>query len=127
MSRSVSLNELPGSYAVSRLDPSVPFPAWADGPGFVSITRSDAELSVVCLSDRVPDGVTTSAGWSCFAFAGPFAFDETGVVSSVIGPLSAAGIGIFVVSTFDGDHLLVRTQDVDEARRQLTGAGHRLE
>lgn len=122
--RRVRLTQLPGSYAVIRLGPADPIPAWADGAGFVSISRTAHELSVVCLAERVPHGATASGDWTCFRFEGPFAYDETGIVSSVIGPLSAAGIGVFVVSTFDGDHLLVKTADVAPTRCCLADAGH---
>jgi hypothetical protein len=42
----------------------------------------------------------------------------------VIRPLSENGIGIFVVSTFDGDHLLVSQADSERAVALLAGAGH---
>jgi hypothetical protein len=111
MAKDIQLQVLLGHYAVSRLDPRSAFPAWADGPGFVSICRSDDELSIVCLEDRVPAGLTSTCGWTAIKFVGPFAFDETGIVLSVVRPLSEGGLGIFIVSSFDGDHLLVRTAD----------------
>lgn len=126
MAAKVRLKRLPGSYAVCRLDAPSPLPTWADGDGFVSISRSDDELSIVCRAERAPDGVKQDAGWICYKFIGPFAFDETGIVSSVIGPLSDAGIGIFIVSTFDGDHMLIKEADVGRAEPVLTGAGHTL-
>ena len=103
-----------------------PIPAWADGEGFVSISRSDDELSIVCRAERIPSGVKQDTGWTCYKFIGPFAFDETGIVASVIGPLSDAGIGIFVVSTFDGDHMLIKQTDVTPAEAVLDAAGHTL-
>lgn len=123
---SVRLSRLPGSYAVSRLASSEPIPGWADGRGFVSISRSTDELSIVCQAERVPPGVRQDAGWTCYRFVGPFAFDETGIVSSVIGPLSDAGIGIFVVSTFDGDHMLLKQADIARAEAILHAYGHHL-
>lgn len=45
---------------------------------------------------------------------------------SVVRPLSEAGLGIFVVSTYDGDFLLLKVADLDRGRRLLTEAGHRL-
>jgi hypothetical protein len=122
----VRLARLTGRYAVSRLDPSEAFPGWADGSGFVSISRSAEELSIVCLADRVPAGIRRDAGWTCYRFVGPFAFDETGIVSSVVGPLSGAGIGIFVVSTFDGDHMLIKEADSTRAEAILAASGHIL-
>ncbi len=121
------LRLLPGDYAVARMDPDAALPGWADGPGFVSISRSDDELSVLCQSERVPPLIRHETGWACMKLVGPFAFDQTGVVLSVIRPLSEAGIGIFVVSTFDGDHLMVKRTDLDRARVLLSDAGHRIE
>ncbi len=122
----ITLRELPGSYAISRLERHLPIPNWADGEGFVSISRTDDELSVVCLQARVPGNIKVDGGWSCFKLQGPFAFDETGIVLSVIEPLSTNDIGVFVVSTFDGDHLLVKTAEIDQVRALLRGADHVL-
>jgi len=41
-------------------------------------------------------------------------------------PLSENGLGIFVVSSFDGDHLLVKATDGAAAIRLLREAGHTL-
>ena len=126
MAAEVRLKRLTGIYSVCRLDPSAPIPAWADGEGFVSISRSDDELSIVCRAERAPDEVKQDSGWACYKFVGPFAFDETGIVSSVIGPLSDASIGIFVVSTFDGDHILIKQVDIARAEPVLSASGHIL-
>ncbi|MDH6269870.1 hypothetical protein M2360_005302 [Rhizobium sp. SG_E_25_P2] len=121
---SVTLKLLDGDYVVSRLSPTAAIPAWADGEGFVSISRSDEELSILCRAERVPADIRQDGGWACLKLQGPFAFDETGVVLSVVAPLSNAGLGVFVVSTFDGDHLLVKRAAIDPAKAQLLAAGH---
>lgn len=118
------LKQLPGLYAISRLEAGHGIPDWADGPGFVSITRTEDELSITCPQERVPDLARQDRDW--VAFKGPFAFGETGIVLSVIRPLSENGLGIFVVSTFDGDHLLVKAADQAAAARLLGDAGHTL-
>lgn len=122
----IKLTELAGSYGIARLDPDAAFPVWADGDGFVSINRSEDELSVVCLAARIPANVKRDLGWACFKFQGPFAFDETGVLLSVIRPLSDNSIGIFAVSTFDTDYLLVKEVDAPGVRELLSAAGHEL-
>lgn len=123
----VRLKRLPGVYAVSRLACTAPVPQWADGQGFVSISRTDDELSIVCLEERVPAGTERSeGGWVCFKFQGPFAFDETGILSSVLRPLSEKGIGIFAVSTFDTDYLLIKAENVARGVELLALAGHVL-
>jgi uncharacterized protein len=121
------LKKLAGAYAVARLEANSHIPAWADGDGFVSIGRTEDELSIVCLQERIPTATRKDRNWTCFKFQGPFAFGETGIVLSVIKPLSENGIGIFVVSTFDGDHLLVKTEDAVTAELLLVANGHLVE
>lgn len=123
---SITLEQASGDYAVCRLDAHAAIPAWADGAGFVTISRSAHELSIVCLAERVPAGTVHEGGWTCLRFVGPFAFGATGIVLSVVRPLSEGKLGVFVVSTFDGDHLLVKTADLPEAIRLLGDAGHVL-
>ena len=123
---SLVLQELADDYAICRLDPGAAIPAWADGDGFVSISRTEDELSVVCLAARVPGEVRADASWVCFKLQGPFPFDATGIALSVIEPLASAAIGIFLVSTFDTDYLLVKQDNAERARDVLAHAGHRL-
>ena len=120
----IRLEELAGDYAVARLAAGSSIPPWADGPGFVSISRTQDELSIVCLSSRVPVGAQHESGWSCFKFVGPFAFNETGIAMSVIRPLSENGIAVFLVSTFDTDYLLIKMESRENAMAHLTEAGH---
>lgn len=126
MPRHLKLQVLPGHYAVSRLPADAAFPEWADGPGFVSISRSEDELSVVCQQARVPAEVQQSGDWACIRLIGPFPFEEAGIIAAVINPLASAGLGVFVVSTYDGDHLLLKQDDLDTANRLLRRQGHLL-
>lgn len=122
----ITLELAEGDYAVSRLAPDSAIPAWADGPGFMTISRSVHELSLLCKTERVPQGIVSEAGWACLRFVGPFAFGATGIVLAVVRPLSEGRIGVFVVSTYDGDHLLVKHVDLQRATNLLILAGHRL-
>ena len=124
MSPCLLLIELDGAYGIARLGPSEVVPDWANGSGFVSVSRSDEELSVVCRADRIPEDIRHDSGWSCFKFQGPFDFGETGIMLSVIKPLSEEGIGVFVVSTFDTDYLLVKAVSRVRVVELLAEAGH---
>jgi uncharacterized protein len=112
--------------AVSRLPPEAPVPEWATRGAFHAIVRTPAELSIVCASDSVPDGVRSEKGWRCFSLTGPIPFQETGVLSSIAAPLAEAGIGIFAISTFDTDYVLVPAPRLADAVRALESAGHRV-
>ena len=123
---SITLELSSHDYAVSRLDAAAPIPGWADGAGFVSISRSRHELSIVCEAARVPPGTVSEGGWTCLRFVGPFAFGATGIVLSVVRPLSLGGLGVFVLSTYDGDHILIKSAQMPAAVQLLQHAGHVL-
>ena len=123
----INLEQLEGVYAIAQLSHLDTIPDWVDGEGLVNISRTDDELSLVCLENRVPPHIKVDSGWICFKFLGPFAFDAAGVILTVIRPLSENGLGIFVVATFDGDILLLKSEDVEFAKTLLLEAGHTLE
>lgn len=101
-------------------------PIWADGPGFVSLTRTADELSIVCASDRVPAGVTAEPGWRALKLHGPFPLTQTGVLAAILAPLAAARVPIFALATFDTDYVLVPEARLDDALRALRSAGHEI-
>ena len=114
-------------YAVVRLDPDAPLPLWAQRGHFRSVTRSDTEMSIVCREEDVPVDASAERGWVCFQVAGPLDFSLTGVVASLVAPLSDAEIPLFVISTFETDYLLVREHDLQAAVDALTSAGHAVD
>jgi uncharacterized protein len=119
------LTVLPGSYAICRLSPDQDVPAWALAPAdFVSITRSRAELSVICPAGAVPTAIPSQAGWHCLRIDGATSLDEPGVLVSVVDPLAAAGLSVFAVASYDTDHLLIT--DLRAAVKALRAAGHRV-
>jgi hypothetical protein len=115
---------LPDTFAVSRLDPADPIPAWAFSGDFISITRGADELSIVCRADAVPAGVRSEKGWRALRVAGVLDFSLVGVLSSLTVPLAAAGLSVFVISTFDSDYVLVHEADLKIALQALSGSGH---
>lgn len=118
---------LPDLMAVCRLDQVAPIPPWASSGSVFSITRTADELSIVCQQDHVPGGVRCERGWRCLRVAGTMAFSMIGVVASLSTPLAEAGIGIFVISTFDTDYLLVKEGDFQNALVALRTAGHAIQ
>ena len=108
-----------------RFAPDAPLPAWVlhASTEFWSITRTPRELSVVCSEDDLPPSVDENVerDWRAFEVAGPLPFDLTGVVSGLTAPLAAAGIPVFVVSTYDTDYVLVKAVDFVNAHGILSG------
>lgn len=118
---------VPGRYAVAQLAADEPLPDWAGAPStFLSITRTPEELSIVCPEKLLPEAVRAERGWALLRLHGPFPFSEVGVLASFAAPLAAAGIGIFTVSTFDTDYLLVAAPQLGAACDVLLAEGHLL-
>lgn len=116
-----------GRYAVSQLGADADLPQWAvSALGFVSITRREGELSLVTVGSAVPDGVKSHGGWRLLELEGPFEFSLAGILLSVVRPLAEAGVGIFALSTFDTDAVLVQERDIEKALHSLSAAGHRI-
>jgi hypothetical protein len=55
---------------------------------------------------------------------GPFDFALTGILASVTGPLAEIGVGIFAISTFDTDYLLLKQKKLPQALEKLAAVGH---
>ena len=113
-----------GAFGVARLAPSAEVPSWGRSGPFVSITRNDEELSIVCREGDIPDGVRSERGFRCLKIEGPFDFSAVGVIASFATALASAAISVFVISTFDTDYLMIKTADFDRAARVLREAGH---
>ena len=112
---------------MSQLPAESDIPQWAvSAQGLLSVTRRDGELSLVTLESAVPDGVKSQGGWRLFELEGPFDFALTGILLSVLRPLADVGIGIFALSTYDTDAILVQEQHLDRSVEALKAAGHHV-
>jgi hypothetical protein len=118
---------VPGEFAVCKLAVGSTVPPWATAGDFFSVTRTADELSIVCPADAVPDGVTAERGWLCLRVAGSMPFTLVGVLAALTVPIAVAGVGVFAVSTFDTDYLLVKEADLPRAVAALRAAGHVVE
>lgn len=112
--------------AVCRLSAADAVADWALGGSFSSVTRSGDELSVVCEQERVPPDVLTEAGWRCLMVKGPLKFTAVGILASLTAPLAAAGVSVFVVSTYDTDFLLVKEASLEQALSSLADEGFEI-
>lgn len=122
----MTLTLLSDRMAVCRLEPDVPEPEWAAGGSFSSVTRTADECSVVCAETVVPDTVQAETGWRMLKVVGPLEFHLTGILAALAGPLAAARIPIFVLSTFETDYLLVKSDTLEHALQVLQAAGHEI-
>ena len=95
---------------------------------FFCFTKTDEELSLVCLTEDTPSTATAREdGWKAMRIQGVLDFSLIGILSEISTLLAAASVGIFVVSTYNTDYVLVKAADYERAVCALVNAGHTVE
>lgn len=109
------------SYAVVRCA-SVPSGAFAvvdDGREITAIVDQTKAGTI--------DPIETEPGWRILTFDVVLPFGLVGFLARVANALAQAGVGLFVVSSFTTDHILVKNDDLDRARIALEKLGCEIE
>ena len=92
---------------------------------FYFIGRTDEEISLVCKTEDTPVATTErDDGWRGFRIEGVLDFSLIGILSKLSGILAENSIGIFVVSTFNTDYILVKGENFERAITVLADAGY---
>ena len=92
------------------------------------VGKTDAEISVVCLTADVPHAtLAREDGWRALRVAEPMNFGLTGVLAGISTVLAQAGISIFAVSTFDTDYILIKAENLGLAQSALEAGGYTIE
>lgn len=93
----------------------------------VFFARTDEEVSIVCETKDVPElTIEREDGWRALRIEGMLDFSLVGILSKLSAVLAAAGIGIFAVSTYNTDYVLVKGEDLADAIDALTAAGYEM-
>lgn len=91
---------------------------------FYFIGRTDEELSLVCRTADTPsETIVREDGWKGFRIQGQLDFSLIGILSQISGVLADAKIGIFAVSTYNTDYILVKAENFARAADALSAAG----
>ncbi len=80
----------------------------------------------MCEEAPVPSAARRESGWRCLEVEGTLDFGQVGVLEGLARPLARAGIPIFVLSTFDTDHVFLKGDSLERGVRALEAAGHRV-
>ena len=91
---------------------------------FVFTAATDEEKSLVCPTAATPaETLAREDGWRAFRIEGVLDFSLVGILARVSGALAAAGVGLFAVSTFNTDYILVKAENLGRALDALCAAG----
>lgn len=106
-------------------------------PETFAVERHDGE-EIVASGDwvalvRAPEGLTvirivadSPEGWRAFQGQTAHELDVPGMLLSIVAPLSAADLPVFVASMYDADLVLVPAAHADKAAELLRAAGHEV-
>ena len=91
------------------------------------IGRTDEEISLVCRTEDTPsETIEQDDGWRGFRIEGVLDFSLIGILSKISGILADNKIGIFAVSTYNTDYILVKETQFDRAMYVLGDAGYTI-
>ena len=92
------------------------------------VGKTDEELSLGCETRVAPaDAIAREDGWRAFRIEGVLDFSLVGVLSEISGVLARARVGIFAVSTYNTDYILVKAADLERALDALQAAGYEVQ
>lgn len=94
---------------------------------FFFLGKTDEEISLVCKTEDTP-AMTTGLedGWKGFRIQGVLDFSLIGILSKISSVLAENKIGIFAVSTYNTDYILVKSEDFGRAISALKDAGYTI-
>lgn len=118
----MELKILPYSFTVCKLSKTDKFNFNTE---FCFIGKTDEEVSLVCKTEDTPaDTIERDDGWRGFRIEGVLDFSLIGILSKLSAVLAENKIGIFAVSTYNTDYILVKEENFDRALKVLASEGY---
>ena len=94
---------------------------------FCFTAKTDEENSVVCQTKDVPvHTIERDDGWKGFRIEGILDFSLIGILSEISKILADNKIGIFAISTYNTDYILVKQNNYEHALKVLKDAGYEV-
>ena len=91
------------------------------------IGRTDEEISLVCRTEDTPvETIEREDGWKGFRIEGVLDFSLIGILSKISSILADNQIGIFAVSTYNTDYILVKSENFNRAMAVLENSGYKV-
>ena len=121
----IVLKLLKHSHSLVNFPEHTAIPAWAqqyEPDCLVSYTRSIYGFSVICPDAWVPSSIKLEhvSDWRVFRVEEPRNWALPGLYTRLTQPLADDAISIYIVGSFNADHLLLRNRDLNRALQILT-------
>ena len=89
--------------------------------------KTDEECSLVCITENVSGNATErDDGWKAFRIQGVLDFSLIGILAKLSTLMEENGIGIFAVSTYNTDYILIKKENFEKAMEILELAGYEI-
>ncbi|MBE5779692.1 MAG: ACT domain-containing protein [Clostridiales bacterium] len=89
--------------------------------------KTDEEVSLVCPAEHVPtETLEREDGWRAFRIEGVLDFSLIGILARISSVLAENQIGIFVVSTFNTDYILIKEENLSKGLKALKTGGYSI-
>lgn len=122
----LTLKLLKDRYSVFRLNKNEEIPKWIFDEEFFSITRTNDELSIVCLQDKIKEDNKCEKDWRILKIEGPLDFSLIGILSRISTLMANNGISIFAISTYDTDYILIKEESINRAIEVLENNNYNI-
>ena len=120
----MELKQIEGRLTVCKLKTTAEIDLNQD---FYFVGRTDEEISLVCKTENTPTKtLERDGGWRAFRIKGILDFSLIGILSKISSILAENKIGIFAVSTYNTDYILVKEGDFNAALTALGEHGYKI-
>lgn len=119
----LTLRVMPWTLSACKLD-APGLPGWALGSGFLNYAVTGEEVSLICDSALVPEGLPVETGFVALKVDGVLDFSLVGIAAKLTAVMARCQISVLVLSTFDTDYVLLRRDRLDEAVTALRADGY---
>lgn len=94
---------------------------------YTFIGKTDEEKSLVCITNEVPlNVIRREDGWKAFCIQGVLDFSLIGILAKIAAVLADNNISIFVVSTYNTDYVLIKSENYRTALEILKSVGYEI-
>lgn len=122
--RRMELKRIDGQFTVCKLKSVADIDLHQE---FYFIGRTDEEISLVCKTEDTPvETLERDDGWRAFRIQGTLDFSLIGILSKISAILAENKMGIFAVSTYNTDYILVKEDNFETALMALEKNGYNI-
>lgn len=120
----MKLKLLENTYSICRMDDNDMLPTWAMASKALIIAKIEGELSVICESRYVPQGIVSEDDYRIIKIDEKLEFSLIGIMADLTGVLKKAEISLLAESTFDTDYIMIKADKIQKATEFLQDAGY---